>query len=493
MGAEEHGLASLIDLDRVQRLCESLSLAFDFALAVLDLDGTVLIATGWQEICTRYHRENAETLRGCLESDLRINQRLVEGLDDSSHYAYRCSNGLWDVAFPLVVAGEHVANVYTGQFFFDDDPVDREEFAARARRLGFDEAAYLRALDRVPVISHAQLQRTLKFLGDFVGMLGEMGLSALERERKHAQLRESEERYRRLFDSATEGILVFRAERTEDGAVDDLVIVDANPVQAVRTGRRPHELTGRRRSDCDGADERLCAYFDAVSSAVAGRGATRTEVCLLAADTSELLSVSPAGGDLWQLSATDVTELRRAEEALRRQDEAIRRAYVDVLDAVTGGKLILLTEKELEDELGTPLSGETRFAKPAELAATRRTLVGAAETHFPGRIRHTDLLSAAGEALDNAIKHGGGGTYRVFARDSSLQVSVLDEGPGIDFRTLPRATLVPGFSTAASLGMGFTIMLQLCERVLLTTMPGRTVVTLEFAAAREPALRPAPV
>ena len=125
MGAERHRLAELIDLDRVQQLCQSLSEAFDFSLALLDLDGAVLIATGWQDICTRFHRENSETLQGCLESDLRINRRLVEGLDASEHYAYRCSNGLWDVAFPLVVAGEHLANVYTGQFFFDDDLPDR--------------------------------------------------------------------------------------------------------------------------------------------------------------------------------------------------------------------------------------------------------------------------------------------------------------------------------------------------------------------------------
>ena len=36
--------------------------------------------------------------------------------------------------------------------------------------------------------------------------------------------------------------------------------------------------------------------------------------------------------------------------------------------------------------------------------------------------------------------------------------------------------------------MGFTIMLQLCERVLLTTRPGHTAVVLELEAAREPAL-----
>ena len=191
------------------------------------------------------------------------------------------------------------------------------------------------------------------------------------------------------------------------------------------------------------------------------------------------------------LSATDVTELREAERALRRKEEGIRHAYEDVLDAVTGGKLILLTDEQLADDLGTPLGHQLVFGAPSELASARRRLVRAAETCFPGRIRHTDLLSTVGEALDNALKHAGGGTYQAFARDDRLQVAISDDGPGIDFRTLPRATLVPGFSTAASLGMGFTIMLQLCARVLLTTRPGRTVVVLEFVPAPEPALESA--
>jgi len=67
-------------------------------------------------------------------------------------------------------------------------------------------------------------------------------------------------------------------------------------------------------------------------------------------------------------------------------------------------------------------------------------------------------------------------------RDDLLQVLIRDDGPGIDFRTLPKATLVRGFSTASSLGMGFTIMLQSCERVLLATRPGRTSIVLEFAS-----------
>ena len=80
MGASGHTLAALIDLGRVQRMCDSLSAAFDIGLAVLDPAGTVLIASGWQDICSQFHRHHDETLRGCHESDLRINRRLVEGL-----------------------------------------------------------------------------------------------------------------------------------------------------------------------------------------------------------------------------------------------------------------------------------------------------------------------------------------------------------------------------------------------------------------------------
>ena len=202
----------------------------------------------------------------------------MQGLDESEHYAYRCRNGLWDVAFPLVVGGEHVANVYTGQFFFEDDDVDREAFAERARRLGFDVDEYLEALDRVPVITQARLQKTIGFLSDFVGMLGELGLSALQHEQKHALLLESERRYRRLFDNAAEGLIVFRVERGAGGEVEDLVIADVNPIQAQRTKVHGERLVGWRLSEFDGSDER-CVPTSTSCPAPSWPGARRAARC----------------------------------------------------------------------------------------------------------------------------------------------------------------------------------------------------------------------
>jgi signal transduction histidine kinase len=50
MGDGAHSLARIIDLPRLQRVCDGLSAAVGITLAVLDPDGTVLISSGWQDI-----------------------------------------------------------------------------------------------------------------------------------------------------------------------------------------------------------------------------------------------------------------------------------------------------------------------------------------------------------------------------------------------------------------------------------------------------------
>jgi len=178
--------------------------------------------------------------------------------------------------------------------------------------------------------------------------------------------------------------------------------------------------------------------------------------------------------------AIDITQQKAAQRALEDKDRAIRQAYVDVVGAVTGGKLVLMTEEELESVLGKSLVVKAPI-NPDSLCDSRH------EVERVLAMEHTVIdpaegVVAYGEAATNAIKHGGGGHYCIYREEHVVQVAVEDGGPGIDFRTLPRATLLPGFSTQASLGMGFTIMLDLADRVLLTTRPGCTEVVLEFAA-----------
>lgn len=296
------------------------------------------------------------------------------------------------------------------------------------------------------------------------------------------QLYSTEVRNSRLFHQAGEGMLAVEVDRGSDDRVVDLVVRDVNPVQAERLGRARNEVIGMRRSAAETADHRICTYLQLVERGVERNEVVRDELTF-EGGVYELAIAYPIEKDIWVVGSMDVTPLRRAQLELRRQEERIRQAYVDVLDAVTGGKLVVMTDEELIEELGEPITERLSLTSPQELAEARDTIRHAVAEKAPRLKDSFELLSSVGEALNNALKHAGGGEYRVFAKDGVVQVCVSDAGPGIDFRMLPKATLVPGFSTAATLGMGFTIMLQLSDRVLLATRSGHTEVVLELNAA----------
>jgi PAS domain S-box-containing protein len=174
-------------------------------------------------------------------------------------------------------------------------------------------------------------------------------------------------------------------------------------------------------------------------------------------------------------------EIIASAQALEEKDTAIRRAYVDVIGAVTGGKLVLMTQEEIENALGSPLIESQTIASSEDLAVARQTEREVVGKVFPDM--DTDkFIVAVSEALTNAIKHSESGTYRLFKAGPTLQAVISDTGAGIDFTTLPKATLTAGFSTKGSLGMGFSIMLEVCDRVLLATQPGNTIVVLEIGS-----------
>ncbi|MHB0975588.1 MAG: SpoIIE family protein phosphatase [Candidatus Aquicultorales bacterium] len=176
----------------------------------------------------------------------------------------------------------------------------------------------------------------------------------------------------------------------------------------------------------------------------------------------------------------DVTERKAFEQALAERDKAIRQAYVDVLSAVTGGKLILMTEDEMDAALGELLLDSMPIDSYKNLSQARRSIKDAMKLAHPDLGDVKEFMVAVGEALTNAVKHAGTGWYAVYRHENKLQVKISDLGQGIDFATLPRATLTAGFSTAQTLGMGFSIMLELSDRLILTTHPGHTSVVLEL-------------
>jgi GAF domain-containing protein/ligand-binding sensor protein len=173
-------VAQLFDVPALQSMMDDFYGITSIPSAVIDLEGIVIVGSGWQDICTQFHRVNPESCANCIESDTVLTADIPAG----ESKLYQCKNGMWDAAMPITVNGTRVANVFTGQFFLGDTPIDEDFFGRQAQKYGFNEAEYLAALRDVPRLSRSTVEMGLDFLTKLTSMLSRMGLLySLERER----------------------------------------------------------------------------------------------------------------------------------------------------------------------------------------------------------------------------------------------------------------------------------------------------------------------
>ena len=177
----------IIDTESLQDVMDDLYKFTGMVSAFLDLKGNILIATGWQDICTRFHRVNEITSAYCTESDLHLSGNLKPG----DVIDYKCRNGLWDVVTPLFIGEKHVANIFTGQFFYDDDVVDESFFIRQAEMYGFDRKEYLEALRRVPAYSREHVNDLMTFLVKYFRLVSDLGYSNLRLAKESAEHQKS--------------------------------------------------------------------------------------------------------------------------------------------------------------------------------------------------------------------------------------------------------------------------------------------------------------
>jgi len=191
-------------------------------------------------------------------------------------------------------------------------------------------------------------------------------------------------------------------------------------------------------------------------------------------------------GDLAACMESMRSGLLQDRERLRAAEQEKRRFYRDTIAAVSGGRLVLCDAAELDALLGPPLA-EVPVASAEDQVEARARVRSVAAAAGMAEERLDALELALGEALGNALKHAGGGRVSVHAAPECLRVMVADRGPGIDTLSIPRATLQRGWSTRISLGLGFSMMLELADRVYLDTGRSGTRVLVEMGLAARPA------
>ena len=135
-------LSEIIDAQAIQSLMDDFYELSHIPMSIDDLKGNVLVGVGWQDICTKFHRINPETRKHCVESSTTLSNGVLQG--DSK--PYKCKNNMWHIATPIMVGGKHVGNIISGQFFFEDEPLDYELYYSKARKYGFNVEEYIEAL-----------------------------------------------------------------------------------------------------------------------------------------------------------------------------------------------------------------------------------------------------------------------------------------------------------------------------------------------------------
>jgi PAS domain S-box-containing protein len=174
VGGQE--LANIIDAEALQSMMDDLYAVTKIGFAIIDLKGNVLASAGWQDICIKFHRTNPQTLWNCLESDIILTQGVARG----QFKTYKCKNNMWDIVTPIIIGKRHVGNLFSGQFFFDDEVIDRDLFLKQAEKYGFEKDAYLATLDRVPRWNRAVVSNLMQFYAKLSEMISKLSYSNLK-------------------------------------------------------------------------------------------------------------------------------------------------------------------------------------------------------------------------------------------------------------------------------------------------------------------------
>jgi len=300
-----------INFEEVNTLLEGFNKTTGFVTAILDLEGNVLSKSGWRQICTEFHRINPETSMNCRISDTALANKL--GKDEKYHF-YECLNGLVDVAVPIVINGEHIANLFSGQFFFEGP--DREFFKEQARMHGFNEHEYLKALDNVPIVSKEKVKDAMEFLLNMTQLISDITFKKLEQIELNEALRISEERSRGVLDSMLEGCQIIGF---------DWKYIYLNRTAEIHNRRPNKELIGRRYMDIWPGIEKT-EVFKIIKNVLERRVPHHFENEFIFPEGNPGwfdLSIQPVPEGVF-IQSVDRTERKIAENALRESEAKYR-------------------------------------------------------------------------------------------------------------------------------------------------------------------------
>ncbi|WP_157796456.1 ATP-binding protein [Bacillus sp. FJAT-45037] len=162
--------------------------------------------------------------------------------------------------------------------------------------------------------------------------------------------------------------------------------------------------------------------------------------------------------------------------------EARWKIYRDVIYAATQGKLLLCSAEEVQVPQGHEQIFSGEIKKRSDIPNHRNEVKNLLEQRMVQSSKMMNILLVLSEAMTNVIKHAERGNVAVFLNEESKKMYVIveDSGPGFPLESLPKKTLLAGYSTKKSLGQGFSLMMRMTKEVLLHTSPTGSTIVLMF-------------